>query len=102
MKKGYWITLSIFFILTIIFGFMWYINASEKNKAREELKNAQIMIDNITTDKEKLVTYITERDNEIKKLQSEYKEKLKDIPKDTCGDQKPSKELLEFFRKNAQ
>ena len=89
MKKGYWITLSIFFILTIIFGF-------------DELKNAQIMIDNLTADKEKLVTYITERDNEIKKLQSEYKEKLKDIPKDTCGDQKPSKELLEFFRKNVQ
>lgn len=102
MKKGYFITLAVLLILVLIFGFMWYITKQDRNKIKEDLENAQQVINTLNTDKEKLIIYITEKDNKIKELQTEYKEKLKNIPKDTCGDQKPSKELLEFLRNNVK
>ena len=56
-------------------------------------------IQTLNKDKEKLIEYITQKDKAIKDLEKEYTEVLDNIPADQCGDVKPSKELLNYFRK---
>ena len=56
----------------------------------------------IVIDNKKLVTFIEQKDLKIKELEKEYTDKLKNVPKDSCGDSKPSADLLKYLRKNVQ
>ena len=34
----------------------------------------------------------------MEKIEKEYKDRFQNIPKDSCGDAKPSKELLDYLK----
>jgi len=67
---------------------------------KKQLLNAQATIDSLQIDNQKLVEYITEKDKQVKQIEADYQEALNNIPADNCGDVKPSKELLQYFRRN--
>ena len=97
--KVFAIMLIVAVVLAIVFGFLWQNTSSRLKETQNDLLNANSTIVTLQNDNEKLLTYITERDTKIKQLEAKYKEKINNIPADQCGDTKPSKELLEYFRK---
>lgn len=95
------VTAILFFVLVIIcliFGFMWWNTRKDLKNTENELNNAKAEITVLKEDNDKLVEYNNRKNEEIKEIENKYKEKLKNIPKDSCGDAKPSKELLEYYR----
>lgn len=95
------VTAILFFVLVIIcliFGFMWWNTKKDLKNTQAELDNANAQIMVLKEDNDRLVEYNNRKNEEIKDLENKYKEKLKNIPKDSCGDMKPSKELMEYFR----
>lgn len=92
------ILILILIIIGLIFGFMWWNTRKDLKNTQAELDNANAQIIVLKADNDKLVEYNNRKNEEIKDLENKYKEKLKNIPKDSCGDMKPSKELMEYFR----
>ena len=84
----------------ILFIFLWYKSNNQLKVTKDKLSNAQATISSLKLDNENLVQYNLEKENQLKKIEEEYQETLNNIPSDSCGDVKPSKELLQFFRKN--
>lgn len=87
-------------LLLLFFGFMWYRSSNMLKDTKKQLLNAQATIDSLQIDNQKLVEYITEKDKQVKQIEADYQEALNNIPADNCGDVKPSKELLQYFRRN--
>lgn len=87
-------------LLLLFFGFMWYRSSNMLKDTKKQLLNAQATIDSLQIDNQKLVEYITEKDKQVKQIEADYQEALNNIPVDNCGDIKPSKELLQYFRRN--
>lgn len=102
MNKPLIITFFCLVLAMIIFFGLWRSASNDLKVAKDALRVAN---DNITTlqqDNKKLVAFIEQKDLEIKELEKEYTDRLKNIPKDSCGDSKPSADLLKYLRKNAQ
>ena len=78
---------------------LWRVAVIKLNDTRQELTEATCKLDEITKENTRLVEYNKARDTEIKKLEKQYQTKLNAIPADLCGDMKPSKELIEYFKK---
>ena len=100
--KIYVIMLITAVVLCIFFGFMWQNSSKNLRTTKEDLITANLTIQGLQNDMNKLSQYIIEKDNKIKDLENKYKAKMNNIPADKCGDTKPSKELLEYFRKGAE
>ena len=79
--------------------FLWRYTASSLNSTKDQLCNAQATIETLKADNNNLIEYITQKDIKIKELEEKYTEALDNIPEDKCGDAKPSKELLTYFKK---
>lgn len=78
---------------------LWRVTAIKLNNTRQELTETTCKLDEITKENARLVEYNKVRDTQIKKLEKQYQDKLNAIPADLCGDMKPSKELIEYFKK---
>ena len=97
------VVLILFVILVItnvLFFWLWRNKSIAFTNKCQELETAETLIDSLKTNNEKLVEYISQKDSQIKEIEKTYSEKLNNIPKDTCGDQKPSAELLKYLRSN--
>lgn len=81
---------------------LWRVTSIKLNNTREQLNEVTCQLDTLTKENARLVDYNKRRDSEIKKLEKQYQDKLNAIPADLCGDMKPSKELIDFFRKGDQ
>ena len=93
-------TISVVFIVTnIIFAFLWRLDHNKYNHACEMLTEAESKINILEKENKNLLEYNLKREEELKQIEAEYKERLDNIPADTCGDTKPSKELLLYLRK---
>lgn len=77
---------------------LWRTTSIKLNNTREQLSEVTCQLDTVTKENARLVEYNKQRDKQIKELEKQYTEKLNAIPADLCGDTKPSKELLEFFK----
>jgi len=78
---------------------LWRVTAIKLNNTRQQLTETTCKLDEVTKENARLVEYNKVRDTEIKKLEKQYQAKLNAIPADLCGDMKPSKELIEYFKK---
>lgn len=87
-------------LLMLFFGFMWYRSSNKLKNTERQLNAALSTITSLQTDNENLVKYISEKDEKIKEIEQEYQEVLNNIPADECGNAKPSKILLQYYRKN--
>ena len=96
------ITLFICILGFIVFFGLWQQTSLKLKQTKDSLEKANLTIQSLQLDNNKLLRYTKEKDQEIKKIETQYKETLKNIPSDKCGDMKPSTELLEFFRRNVQ
>lgn len=85
------------FVILVVVCKMYSVNLS---KANVELKAATETIDILRENHNKLLEYTLKKEKEIKDIEQKYTERLKNIPKDTCGDVKPSPELLDYLRKH--
>ena len=102
INKSYipYIFILLFFIGMCFCGFMWSRTSDKLDKKSAELVHANATIEALQLDNSKLVEYNNQKNEQIREVEDKYKEKLKNIPADSCGDIKPSKQLLEYFRKN--
>lgn len=89
----------IFVVGSLLFFFLWRSTTNSLKNTEAQLQNAQAAITSLNNDNQKLIEYITQKDNTIKELEKKYTEALDNIPADKCGDAKPSKELLTYFKK---
>ena len=89
----------ILFIALVVVSFLWRYTVNSLSATKNQLYNAQIMIETLQTDNKNLIEYVTQKDNKIKELEQKYTESLNNIPRDQCGDTKPSQELLDYFIK---
>ena len=92
------IAFFIMLVACLLFGGMWWHTSNKLEIAEINIANKNAIIESLRLDNDKLLDYTNRKNEEIKELEAKYKEKLKNIPKDKCGDQKPSKELLEYLR----
>lgn len=78
---------------------MWRtsVNNYKMEKANREALEVQLKASQ--TEVENLKEYNKKIAKEMEKIEKEYKERFQNIPKDSCGDAKPSEELLEYLRK---
>ena len=90
--------MGLLLVLLVSCFFMWRNTVIQLDAVKADLQAAQRTISVLQSENEKLVQYNLERDKQIKDIEKKYQEQLNKIPSDTCGDMKPSKELLEFLR----
>lgn len=98
LKTKIIISLSAVLVIVVLF-MLWRTTSIELNNTRQELIEITCKLDEVTKENARLVEYNKARDTEIKKLEKQYQAKLNAIPADLCGDMKPSKELIEYFKK---
>lgn len=93
--------IAILGIILVVGGLftLWRVTAIKLNNTQQQLVETTCKLDEITKENARLVEYNKARDTEIKKLEKQYQAKLDAIPADLCGDMKPSKELIEYFKK---
>lgn len=95
-----YIFILLFFVGTCFCGFMWSITSDKLDKKSAELVHANATIEALQRDNDRLNEYNNQKSEQIKQVEEKYKEKIKNIPADSCGDVKPSKQLMEYFKKN--
>lgn len=77
---------------------MWQITSAKLKTTRNDLEIVQNQVQTLKTANDNLVIYLQQRDTQIKNLEVKYQQVLNNVPADICGDTKPSKELLEYFK----
>lgn len=102
LNKSYipYILILILFLVACFCGFMWSRTSDKLDKKSAELVHANATIEALQHDNDRLNEYNNQKSEQIKEVEEKYKEKLKNIPADSCGDVKPSKQLMEYFKKN--
>lgn len=101
-NKASLITIAVSVLAAVIFFMLWQVSQDNLKNTEERLCDANNTIQTLKNDNDKLLVYIQTKDQEIKKIEKEYMNKLNNIPKDACGDIKPSKELLDYLKQNVQ
>lgn len=101
-NKASLITIVVSVLAAVIFFMLWQVSQDNLKNTEERLCDANNTIQTLKNDNDKLLVYIQTKDQEIKKIEKEYMNKLNNIPKDACGDIKPSKELLDYLKQNVQ
>lgn len=101
-NKASLITIAVSVLAAVIFFMLWQVSQDNLKNTEERLCDANNTIQTLKNDNDKLLVYIQTKDQEIKKIEKEYMNKLNNIPKDACGDVKPSKELLDYLKQNIQ
>lgn len=93
--------LGVILIIGTLFA-LWRVTSIKLENTREQLNEVTCQLDTVTKENARLTEYNKRRDKEIKDLQKAYQDQLNSIPADLCGDMKPSKELLDFFKEGRQ
>lgn len=94
--------IAIYAILIVVFSGLFVLWRTSVNNYKIEKANREaleIQLKASQTEVENLKEYNKKIAKEMEKIEKEYKDRFQNIPKDECGDVKPSKELLEFFKK---
>lgn len=99
MNKITTILIAVLVVTSLLFLFLWRYTNNSLKATKDQLQNAQATIVALNIDNKNLIEYITQKDTAIKELEKKYEEALDNIPADQCGDAKPSKELLSYFKK---
>ena len=84
-------------IIVVLFG-LWRMTAIKLDNTKDKLDQISAQLIILQQDNDNLIVYNKKKDAEIKKINKMYEEKLNSIPADLCGDNKPSKELLQYLR----
>lgn len=90
--------IGIIIVLIVSLFSAWRITSTKLVNTEKELAATTCQLTTLQEENQKLSEYNKKKDTEIKNLQDKYKQQLQNIPADICGDAKPSKELLEYFK----
>lgn len=97
LKTKVIISLGVVIIIGVLFA-MWRTTSIKLNTTRDKLNEVTCQLDTVVKENARLIEYNRRRDTQIKQLEKLYQDRLSAIPADLCGDMKPSKELLQFFK----
>ena len=67
------------------------IEKANRESLEIQLKASQLEVNNLKEYNKKIA-------KEMEKIEKEYAQRFQNIPKDSCGDAKPSEELLKYFK----
>ena len=94
--------IAIYAIMVVAFSALFVLWRTSANNYKIEKANREaleVQLKASQTEVENLKEYNKKIAKEMEKVEKEYKDRFQNIPKDSCGDAKPSKELLEYLRK---
>lgn len=94
--------LCLLVICVLIFCFLWLNTKDSLEATQDKLRDVSNKVDILTKDNSNLVEYNVKKDQKIKEIENKYKNSTQNVPRDVCGDVKPSKELLQFFKENVK
>lgn len=86
----------------LVLGLMLKNKTAELESTCKLLDIAELKVAALEEDNRKLIVYNTQKAEELKKVQDDYKKLLEKTPSDKCGDAFPSVELLEFLKENSK
>ena len=94
--------ITIYAIIVIAFAglfVLWRTSANNYKMEKANREALEVQLKASQTEVENLKEYNKKIAKEMEKIEKEYKDRFQNIPKDSCGDAKPSKELLEYLKK---
>lgn len=94
--------IAIYAIIVVAFSALFVLWRTSANNYKIEKANREaleVQLKASQTEVENLKEYNKKIAKEMEKIEKEYKDRFQNIPKDSCGDAKPSQELLEYLRK---
>lgn len=94
--------ITIYAILIVAFAglfVLWRTSANNYKMEKANREALEVQLKASQTEVENLKEYNKKIAKEMEKIEKEYKDRFQNIPKDSCGDAKPSKELLEYLKK---
>ncbi len=94
--------IAIYAIMVVAFSALFVLWRTSANNYKIEKVNREaleVQLKASQTEVENLKEYNKKIAKEIEKIEKEYKDRFQNIPKDSCGDAKPSQDLLEYLRK---
>ena len=94
--------IAIYAIMVVAFSALFVLWRTSANNYKIEKANREaleVQLKASQTEVENLKEYNKKIAKEMEKIEKEYKDRFQNIPKDSCGDAKPSQELLEYLRK---
>ena len=94
--------IAIYAIIVVAFSALFVLWRTSANNYKIEKANREaleVQLKASQTEVENLKEYNKKIAKEMEKIEKEYKDRFQNIPKDSCGDAKPSKELLEYLKK---
>ena len=94
--------IAIYAIIVVAFSALFVLWRTSANNYKIEKANREaleVQLKASQTEVENLKEYNKKIAKEMEKIEKEYKDRFQNIPKDSCGDAKPSQDLLEYLRK---
>ena len=94
--------IAIYAIMVVAFSALFVLWRTSAHNYKIEKVNRdalEVQLKASQTEVENLKEYNKKIAKEIEKIEKEYKDRFQNIPKDSCGDAKPSQDLLEYLRK---
>lgn len=88
---------GIFTIIVTLFS-MWKIASNNYQVEKENRILLEQRLEASQKETQRLLNYQKQIEKENANIENKYNELFSKIPADTCGDAKPSAELLEFFK----
>lgn len=86
--------------VTTLFA-LWRVSESKYNAEKSQKESLQAQLVAAQKENANLIAYNKKITIEMEKIEKEYQKRFQDIPSDTCGDSKPTSELLEYLKKGA-
>lgn len=95
MIKKY-ITIAGIAVIVLLFS-LWRISVSNYESEKKAREQVEIQLQATQQEVQNLTKFNKELEKQNAAIEKEYAEIYKNIPADTCGDVKPSKELLNYL-----
>jgi len=100
IKIKTWLGVAAVIAIVALFS-LWRITANNYKIEKENREILEQQLQVVQEENNKLIEYNKKIEKSMKEIEKEYNERFQNIPKDSCGDAKPSKELLEFLKQGA-
>lgn len=77
---------------------LWRTSVNSYKMEKQTRESLEVQLKASQLEANNLKEYNKKIAQEMEKIEKEYKERFQNIPKDSCGDSKPSEELLKYLK----
>lgn len=99
LSKAKIIAFGVVIVLLSSLFVLWRTSVNEYKSEKKAKEALEIKLEASQLEVNNLKEYNKKISKEMERIEKENQERFQNIPKDACGDVKPSKELLEYLKK---